>query len=243
VSGNTPDAVLKLGGSLCRRAASLKRLVTALAALSRRRTLVVVPGGGAFADAVRRADRRFALGASSSHRMAILAMDQTAYLVCDLSRRTAMVRAAREIQAGRLNVLAPSAWMLREDALPHCWDVTSDSIAAWVAWKLRARRLVLLKSVDGVFGERRAGRRSRHLVARVSSQELGDLVDGYFARALTPGIDCWIVNGSRPERVAALLATGSTYGTEVRATAAERPVGPRAAAGGDRRRAGGSPDP
>ena len=42
---------------------------------------------------------------------------------------------------------------LREDesrpgALPHSWDVTSDSIAARVAVMLGAERLVLLKSVD-----------------------------------------------------------------------------------------------
>jgi hypothetical protein len=239
VSGSAPDAVLKLGGSLCRRAPGLRWLVTALAALSRHRTLVVVPGGGEFADTVRRADRRFALDATSSHWMAILAMDQTAYLVCDLAKRTAIVRTAGEIEPGRLNVLAPSAWMLRADALPHRWDVTSDSIAAWVAWKLGAPRLVLLKSIDGVFGKGRPGRRSPPLVAQVSARELGDLVDGYFARSLRPDIDCWIVNGSRPERVAALLATGSTYGTKVTAAAAARPVARRAAGGGDRRRAGG----
>ena len=70
-----PDAVLKVGGSLGRRPRRLRRLMAALGALAPPRTLVVVPGGGLFAEEVRRADRRFALDPSSSHWMAILAMD------------------------------------------------------------------------------------------------------------------------------------------------------------------------
>jgi hypothetical protein len=35
-----------------------------------------------------------------------------------------------------------------QPALPHCWDVTSDSIAAWVATRWDASELVLLKSTD-----------------------------------------------------------------------------------------------
>jgi hypothetical protein len=35
----------------------------------------------------------------------------------------------------------------RADHLPHSWDVTSDSLAVRAATLLRARKLVLLKSV------------------------------------------------------------------------------------------------
>ena len=45
----------------------------------------------------------------------------------------------------RLPVLAPSRWLRDADPLPHSWDVTSDSIAAWVAGEVGARRLVLVK--------------------------------------------------------------------------------------------------
>src|SRR5262252_4509275 len=125
MSSTSPDAVLKLGGSLCRRPRALERLVAALAPLSRSHTLVVVPGGGKFADAIRDADRRFDLDPSSAHWMAILAMDQTAYLVAGLAKRASIVRGPREVKPGQLNVLAPSAWMLGADPLPHSWDVTS----------------------------------------------------------------------------------------------------------------------
>ena len=48
------------------------------------------------------------------------------------------------------------------DALPASWEVTSDSIAAWVADQVGAGRLVLVKEVDGLFADwPRAASRSR----------------------------------------------------------------------------------
>jgi len=197
-----PDAVLKVGGSLSHRPRALRRLMTSLEALGRTRPLVVVPGGGRFADEIRRADRRFGLAASSAHWMAILAMDQLAHVLFDLARSAVMVRRPHEVRAGRLNVLAPSAWLIETDPLPHSWDVTSDSIAAWVARALAARRLILVKSADG------PGRTA-------TPAQLGDLVDPYFGQALSRDLTCWIVNGAHPERIATLLATGATQGTQV----------------------------
>jgi aspartokinase-like uncharacterized kinase len=204
----TPDAVVKVGGSLSRRPAALRRLMETLAAQARRRALLVVPGGGEFADEVRRADRRLGLGDTAAHWMAILAMDQYAYVLARLAGRAAVVRGWREARAGRLSVLAPSTWLLRADPLPHSWDVTSDSIGAWVAGATRARRLVLVKDVDGWL------RRAR-LSRRAPRRQLHGIVDGYFARALPSGVSCWIVNGRRPGRLVRLLETGATYGTEV----------------------------
>ena len=33
-----------------------------------------------------------------------------------------------------------------DDSIPHSWDVTSDSLAAWLATKLNAKQLILVKS-------------------------------------------------------------------------------------------------
>jgi aspartokinase-like uncharacterized kinase len=221
-----PDAVLKVGGSLYRRPRRLRKLMTALGALAPQQNLVVVPGGGLFAEQARRTDRRFALDPSSSHWMAILAMDQSAYLLRHLADGAVLMRRPEEVLAGRLNVLAPSAWLLQEDPLPHSWSVTSDSIAAWVARALGARRLVLLKSVDGVLEARGTHAGLHRIRPQAARDQLGEIVDAHFALALSPEISCWIVSGTRPERVATLLATGSTYGTEV-ISRAQQPWPPR----------------
>lgn len=213
--GRAPDWVIKVGGSLGAHPAQLRRLLASLARAARRQWLVVVPGGGSFADEVRRADRRFKLGDSAAHWMAILAMDQYGHLLADLAPGAVLVRSRRELSPGRLNVLAPSAWLRRADPLPHSWDVTSDSIAAWIACALRARRLMLVKDVDGFLARRRASGGRRALERRVSRTKLSGVVDPHFARALGPGTACWIVRGSRPTRIAQLLQTGRTHGTEV----------------------------
>lgn len=211
----TPDAVIKVGGRLSRRPAALRRLMRALGRLARTRALLVIPGGGRFADEVRRSDRRFALGGSAAHWMAILAMDQYAYLLAILAGHAAVVRGRGAIVAGRLNVLAPSSWLLRTDPLPHSWQVTSDSIAAWVARELSAKRLILVKDVDGLLDRDPQHGRPARLRRTVARGRLRGVVDGHFARALGRRIPCWIVNGRRPERVVALIETGQAYGTEV----------------------------
>lgn len=210
-----PEAVIKVGGSLSRRPGALRRLMAALAVAARGRTLVVVPGGGPFAEAVRRADRHFAPGDSPSHWMATLAMDQYAVLLASLAAEAALVRGRRDVVRGRLNVLAPSSWLARADPLPHSWDVTSDSIAAWVARTLRAKMLVLLKDVDGLFDRDPRGPAPARLRPRAARGRVNGVVDGYFARALGRRMPCWIVNGRHPSRVVSLLETGRTYGTEV----------------------------
>ena len=182
---------------------------------ARRHRLVVVPGGGSFADEVRRADRRFALGDSAAHWMAILAMDQYAYLLAQLAPGAALVRSRRELAPGRLNVLAPSAWLRRADPLPHSWDVTSDSIAAWVA---RAPRRPAPHAREARGRLHRAGPRTgqdaTHTSDRSRSTRSRGVVDPYFARALDPAIGCWIVRGHLPHRIARLIETGRTRGSE-----------------------------
>ena len=81
-------------------------------------------------------------------------------------------------------VLAPSRWLRQADPLPHSWDVTSDSIAAWVAGQTRARRLIVIKP-PGAEGR--------------------DLVDRYFSRALPAGISVVIVTADRLDTLEAAL--------------------------------------
>ena len=207
-----PDLVVKVGGSLYQRPTALRRLMIQLEDLAQTRTLVVVPGGGPFADAVRGADRRFGLDDTAAHWMAILAMDQYAHLLARLAPAAVLVRGPGEVRARRLNVLAPAVWLRRSDPLPHSWSVTSDSIAAWIARELKAGGLVLLKDVDGQLED---GRRQGRVRPRVARHRLAGVVDAYFRHALGPRCRCWIVNGRHPQRVTQLLETGRTVGTEV----------------------------
>jgi aspartokinase-like uncharacterized kinase len=81
--------------------------------------------------------------------MAILAMDQYALVLASRIPNAILVEEPGCIREA-LNqrsavVLAPSRWMRSADVLPHTWDVTSDSIAAFIAGALDATRLILIK--------------------------------------------------------------------------------------------------
>jgi 5-(aminomethyl)-3-furanmethanol phosphate kinase len=213
------DALIKIGGSLYHDS-RLPELVAAWAALAAEFRLLAVPGGGPFADQVRAADSRFGLSDDAAHAMAVLAMDQFGALLADLAPGAILARdlgtAAEASARGRLAVLAPSTWLLGADPLPHGWHVTSDSIAAWIAGAAGIDRLVLLKSVPDI--ETRDSRSGAMMVqpsVAINALAESGVVDSYLARALPPRVTCWIVDGRRPERLAELLRTGRTLGTQV----------------------------
>ena len=146
--------VIKLGGGLVEIPGALDAACAAVADLARSHRVVVVPGGGPFADAVREFDRREGLGDDTAHWMAILAMDQFAHVLARRIERAVLVEEPGSIGpavgAGRPAVLAPYRWMRSADVLPHSWDATSDSVAAFIAGALDAVHLVLVKPREGL---------------------------------------------------------------------------------------------
>ena len=214
------DLVCKIGGSLG-RSEILSPLLRTLEALRAEHRLLVVPGGGSFADAVRTETAVFHLGETASHWMAILAMDQYGYLLAELGQQTRTVRTEAEIdeavQDGDLPILLPSTLLLAADPLPHSWDVTSDTIAAYFAVFLGADLLVLLKDVDGVLTADPRDDSGAVLIPRVSPSHLLGYacVDAAFAREAERLRRCWILNGRHPDRLVTLLRSGQTVGTEV----------------------------
>ena len=216
------DAVLKVGGSLGRGPALLP-LCQTLSQLAASYRLLVVPGGGEFADLVRGHDRRYHLSESTAHRMALLAMDQYGHLLAELvpgSQPVPDLGAARQVAAaGRVPVLLPAGLLIQADPLPNSWQVTSDSLGAWIAGLAGCGRFVLLKDVDGLFsGDPECG--TPGTLCRELS--VGDLaaprggVDEYLATVLGGlALDTWIINGRHPARLAELLASGATLGTHI----------------------------
>jgi aspartokinase-like uncharacterized kinase len=203
--------VVKVGGGVGDSA--LPALCTTLGELGERHPLLVVPGGARFADAVRDADRRFRLRAATSHRMAILGMEQFGWLLSDLIPGAERCADLSRVGAGRTTVLLPAALPL--DELPASWHVTSDSIAAWVAHQTDAARLVLVKAVEGLF----AGGRP---LPRLSAPELAALrpegVDEYLPTVLEGAhFETWVISGRDPERLVELLERGATVGTRIAA--------------------------
>lgn len=184
-----PLTVIKLGGGLMRIPGALDLAARAIASAARRRPLIVVPGGGPFADAVRTLDAALGLSPSTAHWMAILAMDQYACVIADrldggcIAWEREGIREA--LAAGKVPVLAPFRWMRAADVLPHSWDVTGDSIAAFVSGALDADLLVLLKPIPG---------------------GTADLVDRGFSEVLPAGVRAVVLGPAELDRLEEVLA-------------------------------------
>jgi aspartokinase-like uncharacterized kinase len=140
--------VVKLGGSLA-EAGSLRAWLDPLIENGAGRC-VVVPGGGIFADAVRTGQTAFRFSDGAAHRMALLAMEQYALLLADLAPMLRPCASEGEIAAALASravaLWRPCAMVEADPGVAASWEVTSDSLAAWLARRLGAAKLVLVKS-------------------------------------------------------------------------------------------------
>ncbi len=150
--------VLKLGGSLLDLGDLPDRLRPVLKMLGGDQPLLVC-GGSDAADVVRRWHETHALDEEQSHWLAMesIRLNQRLLLTLIPDLRLVSNRAAAESawSRGRIPLLDLMAFVSIEEShaergtsLPHTWDVTSDSLAAWVAIRWPASRFVLLKSAE-----------------------------------------------------------------------------------------------
>ena len=140
--------VVKIGGSLL-GTPELERWLEIFVKFSDG-NIVIVPGGGIFADAVRDAQRLTKISDACAHKLAVLAMDQFGLVMANINPLLATAKTECEIDERtwqhRAIVWLPSHMVLADDSIPQSWEVTSDSLAAWLANKLNAKQLVLVKS-------------------------------------------------------------------------------------------------
>jgi 5-(aminomethyl)-3-furanmethanol phosphate kinase len=183
-----PINVIKIGGGLIALPGALDRVCQEVSAASARHSIIVVPGGGPFADAVRAFDRSFLLSPATAHWMALLAMDQYGHVLVDRIRGAVLVdepgSLLERVNTGSVAVLAPSRWLRSADVLPRTWEVTSDSIAAFVAGAMDAARLILVKPAGN----------------------LDEPVDSHFTSALPYGMRWSLLACDRLEELAGMLS-------------------------------------
>ncbi len=112
--------------------------------------VVIVPGGGLFANSVREAQKISNTNDAVAHELALLAMDQFGILLAGMV--TGLATASSELEIAERGwqhrgiVWLPSKMVLVDDSIPKNWEVTSDSLSAWLANKLGAEQLIIVKS-------------------------------------------------------------------------------------------------
>ncbi len=195
--------VVKLGGSLIRRARELVNEIIEYARADGE-SVLIVPGGSIFADTVRKVNA----SQETAHWMAVLAMEQYGYYIG--SGTEAKLVESLDIDKG-VSILLPYNLLKKEDELPHTWDVSSDTIAAWVALKLEAR-FIKATDVDGIYlnGVLEKELKASELIGKETC------VDAQLPHFLMENkMNCEIVNGMCPGRLTSALR-GNVTGTLVK---------------------------
>lgn len=178
--------VFKVGGSLIDYAKDIM-------AVLKNYDVLIIPGGGIFADTVREVYKKFDLSEQAAHRMAIAAMEQYGMFLSDISGvKTAS--SANKIKTPCIFL----PYRLKKTFKPS-WSITSDTMACYIARKVGAEKFILLKDVDGIYIESK-------LVSKISARELSrygrTCVDEELPKYLSRyKMDCWIINGKKPDRI------------------------------------------
>jgi len=215
---------IKIGGGLSSYPDELRSLMKVLDNLSKSFQLLIIPGGGPFADIARDMYRRYNLSETVAHWMAILAMDQYGFFLSNLSENAVTISYidnAKELASTyKLVIILPFQILYEQDPLNHSWDVTSDSIAAYIASSTNAESLILLKDVEGIFKHDPKQEPSEliEILDRhdFNAFEMQRCVDKHFPEILAQSkIRCWILNGRHPSRIIEALKGQKPKGTEI----------------------------
>lgn len=162
--------VVKLGGSTAGRI-EMEQWIAVLASATL--PLLIVPGGGPFADQVRFSQKEMHFSDAAAHEMAILAMEQFGIVIAERHPRFQRARSLHDLETilaeGGVPVWLPSQ-MTRSVDIAQSWDVTSDSLAAWLCRQIGSRHLLLCKQVDS------------------GARDLQALVDKGVVDAMLPGL-------------------------------------------------------
>lgn len=190
--------VIKIGGSVLRQASAIPAIRDAFTAAAR--PIVVVTGGGVFADTVRDAQKEIGFDDLAAHRMAILAMHQNAMLLASLINGFELVSTRDDVgaalQAGQRLIWLPLDDCENDPELPPNWETTSDAIAVRLAEQLGGLPICFVKSRSA---------------ADLDAQGLADdgLIDATSARLLIASkLPFSVVSASKMDDLRKLLAEG-----------------------------------
>ncbi|PXF56572.1 MAG: amino acid kinase [Candidatus Methanogaster sp.] len=208
--------VVKIGGSLIESARELVRELRRYASDEEER-IIIVPGGGVFADTVRTASDAYGISDEACHWMAVLAMDQYGHYLADGTEVSLITDIRQESIREGLSVLLVYDLLKRFDrgdggegssggsGIEHTWNATSDTIAGMVASRLGAA-FIKATDVDGVLVD-------GVLVSEIGAEELLAMsetcVDLELPRLLiSRSLNCRVVNGGYPDRVVDAIRGG-----------------------------------
>ncbi len=173
---------------------------------------VIILGGGEFANLIRKYNSQVNFSEEANHWTAIDCMDIIAKLVNDKVPSAKLAYSIDEVNEisgeGFTPIFAVSRFLRSEDPFECSWDVTSDSIAAYVAHLLNAN-LFIVTDVNGIYTLEPKEPGST-FISKIDATTLLTFQESSIdvmlpSLLLEFGSDCYVVNGKYPERVLSLM--------------------------------------
>ena len=171
-----------------------------------------VIGGGEFANLIRKYDNEMEFSEDVTHETAIDAMDILAKLLNDKLAFTeisyTIEEAIRISDLNKIPIMICSDILKENEPFAHSWDVTSDSIAAYIASLLDAK-LLIATNVNGIY-TKDPSLSGAELINEIDVNELLTFDESSIDLMLPTllieyGLDCYVVNGEHPERVLSII--------------------------------------
>jgi len=211
------QAIFKIGGKILENSKNIESTISQLTQLYEENILqkiLIIPGGGSYANFIRKIDEELKLGVALAHWMAVYSMN---YNGIELNRKYPRLECIEELEKFQdakkmFCIFLPYNYLRKNDALPHSWDVTSDSIAHYIAYKLHLNRCFLIKDVEGIYGI------NKELIKKITTLQYGELkksknlaeigldlnnfkkskpIDSYLLTLIDQNrIPCYLLNGS-----------------------------------------------
>ena len=198
--------VVKIGGSL------FPNYAIDLANRLKNTNSCIVLGGGEFANLIRKYNDEQNFSEEVNHWTAIDCMDIIAKLVNDKVESAKLAYSIDEVNKisdeGFTPIFIVSEFLRAEDFFECSWDVTSDSIAAYVAHLLNAK-LLIVTNVNGIYTQEPKESGST-FISKIDAKTLLTFpetsIDVMLPSLLLKfGTNCYVVNGKYPERVLSLI--------------------------------------
>lgn len=174
-----------------------------------------VVGGGEFANLIRKYDSQIGFSEDVTHETAIDSMDILAKLLNDKLAFTqisyTIEEAKRISDSNKIPIMICSVILHENEPFAHSWDVTSDSIAAYIASLLEAK-LLIATNVNGIY-TKDPSLSGAELIQEIDVNELLSFDESSIDLSLPTllieyGFDCYVVNGEYPQRVLSVMNDG-----------------------------------
>ena len=209
--------IVKIGGKILENKENLESTIAQFKHICENdivQKIIIIPGGGTYANFVRKIDEKISIGDELSHWMAIFAMNCNGI---ELSQKYNDIKYFDNLgelkkSNGRIVIFLPYDFINQRDELLHSWDVTSDSITVYIAHQLGLKECFLIKDIDGIISNKNKILRelttseyknlkntNKILTINTNQEEIKDSqpIDSYVINLINKyNINCIILNGT-----------------------------------------------